>query len=174
MKKLIVLSLFVAIASLATAGLSKVNAPASVEAGSSFTIDIIGNGQMDNDSIYVWISGDATMSGGTNNIVDGEIYIDQDSADFLADDYGYNGYINGQVLWADISIPKATPAVISGNILSGITVTVGADAAGTTLTVYVLNENDGTIQASQLINVVPEPMTLGLLGLGGLFLRRRK
>jgi len=35
-------------------------------------------------------------------------------------------------------------------------------------------ENEGSLQDSILIQQIPEPMTMGLLALGGLFLRRRK
>jgi len=36
------------------------------------------------------------------------------------------------------------------------------------------NNNATGVFATQTLNVIPEPMTLALLGLGGLFLRRRK
>lgn len=40
---------------------------------------------------------------------------------------------------------------------------------------YQVLTSDGSVAASSFaMSVVPEPMTLGLLGLGGLFLRRRK
>lgn len=46
------------------------------------------------------------------------------------------------------------------------------------VTLHLLNEDETPISGSNLTSITiqntPEPMTLGLLGLGGLFLRRRK
>jgi len=35
-------------------------------------------------------------------------------------------------------------------------------------------DDAGAVMDSQIIHQIPEPITLALLGLGGLFLRRRK
>jgi len=73
-------------------------------------------------------------------------------------------------------IPFATTP--TGDIWS-ITFDVAASAmAGDVITIAHTsgswNNAFSGVVATQTLNVVPEPMTLALLGLGGLFLRRRK
>lgn len=56
---------------------------------------------------------------------------------------------------------------------------ISADMTGLGLgdvvtTVTVLDKNLATLGTMDVLSTVPEPMTIALLGLGGLFLRRRK
>ena len=76
--------------------------------------------------------------------------------------YGYNVY------WL-------TVASFAGNPVSGVQFIVDFTAGSVTGTVdvYLMNEALTTLDTAT-INIVPEPMTIALLGLGGLFLRRRR
>jgi hypothetical protein len=58
---------------------------------------------------------------------------------------------------------------LSGTLVHGITFVMGSD----TVVIDLLNENWDTIYSQVTVNT-PEPITVALLGLGGLFLRRRK
>jgi hypothetical protein len=81
------------------------------------------------------------------------------------------GYLNITEIYTmdivDASEPYTLP---NGKVLDGLI--FHCEALGdVTLTVFNL---DLGVLDSQVIHQIPEPMTLALLGLGGLFLRRRK
>ena len=59
----------------------------------------------------------------------------------------------------------------TGGVMFNLTVIPSATG---TFTVYNYTSDYVTMIDSASINIVPEPMTIALLGLGGLFLRRRK
>jgi hypothetical protein len=88
------------------------------------------------------------------------------------------GNMAGIVDWSGGGVTdyELTAADSGGNILAGIHFTMDLSplgAAGTDFYVQLYEYGGPTIDDAT-INVVPEPMTIALLGLGGLFLRRRK
>jgi hypothetical protein len=70
---------------------------------------------------------------------------------------------------ADSSIP---PAPLDGTLVDGIDFHCDSDDGDVVL--YLANAGDFSIYDSQVIHQIPEPISIALLGLGGLFLRRRK
>ncbi len=80
----------------------------------------------------------------------------------------------GTLLWGSFAGPLESGTALVENIA----VEVPADTAPGVYQValFLWNENvpSEVALATLDVNVIPEPMTLALLGLGGLFLRRRK
>lgn len=181
MKKWAILLLLLAISSTAGAGTMLLSGlPSLVDTSSGpimLIFDISSNGQLDKDSIYVWTHTGATLDitipGAINTVVNGSIF-DNSPAQNLADDFGIDiTNISSPVLWADITLPSPVPAVIVGDILTDLGLTIPGGFVGI-IDVKVLSENSGAVEDSFRIEAVPEPVTIILLGLGGLFLRRRK
>ena len=185
MKKFVSLLLVLGLASVASAGTMVISGlpagPLDASAAPiSLSFDIVSNGQEDNDSLYVWTytGGTLDMDSAINRVeatpgVPNDMFDDSPN-EWLQDDHGIDiTDVSLPNIWADISIPKATPAVLVGDIISDLGLTIAQGYVGF-LDVKVLNENDSVIQDVATIEVVPEPVTIALLGLGGLFLRRRK
>ena len=178
MKKFVTLLLVLGLASVAGAGTMVVSGlPASVNTSLGETVlsfDIVSNGQLDNDSMYVW-----TYMGGTldidvaiNRVVADDSLYDDSPLAWLAVYVDTTG-VSLPIVWADIAIPKAVPAIIVGDIISDLGLTIDEGFVGS-LVISVLSENSGAIEGTFAIDCIPEPVTIALLGLGGLFLRRRK
>jgi hypothetical protein len=70
----------------------------------------------------------------------------------------------------DVAVPPA--AIPDGAVVTGINLTGASDTG--TATVSLFHSGIEQVVASANLNLVPEPITIALLGLGGLFLRRRK
>jgi hypothetical protein len=179
MKKLLVLLTVLAMASAASASMSIV-APSQVMNSEQFAIgvDVVGESALITDVLVV--AGNASLvdaSGvGLAAIKPGvDPYFDDFSSDpnFLqfASDLGIT---NVKALYyyefVDVAVP---PAVLAdGALVSNILVTAGAGSDD--VVIGLLDAANGVIRSTANVQVVPEPMTIALLGLGGLFLRRRK
>jgi hypothetical protein len=181
-KTLIALGLLVMATSLANAatvtiGVDGVAAPASIGIGESAVVDLSGfvaSSTSEGVVGYLIVQGPGTISGGTVLQGDGSITAfdptEEVWANFLASK-GYTGVQQNLLLidMLDMSDPLTD---LNGKIVDSITFQ-GTGEGVATLTYF--DPDSSTVYATQTITqVVPEPMTVTLLGLGGLFLRRRK
>lgn len=162
MKKFVVLILLLGVVSMANAGLEIV-----LPAGdaSPATIDVMAADQLANVGVFLGITGGSLDISAAINAVNEGVIIPIDDADILAA-LGVDAAI-----FADLAIPAVPiPAIPDGAALSGI---VGTLADGVMEAPVVLIDGD-SFEVLSSATIVPEPMTFALLGLGGLFLRRRK
>ena len=179
MKKLLILMLVLGMASLASATPVMVVSNTTPTLGSTFTVTISGT------------SAEASGATWDDGGYEGVIALDYDNYTDGAD----NPYISFESLTPTIETAAGasagtTPA--TGNVAwvaafgfpepsevkdvdEGLwfTWTLNADALGTTM-VDFLNAGWSTTLDDQLVTIIPEPVTIALLGLGALFLRRRK
>ena len=161
MKKLLVLALVLGVAGLASAGLqmNKTANDTSVLSGINFTSTAAFAGAY---VAFVGVPADCTVNYGGNKVTVADM-----TADLAAAFAGmYPGMIDvpSQVMWFDFADTNAPPVPANGNL-----VTMKASAP---VTVYVLDAADASVVGSP-ITLVPEPVTMLLLGLGGLFIRRK-
>ena len=175
MKKLLVLALVLSMATMASATLTITGAPAGdMTVGDTFALSIYSDGgTLANDAIDMTISGPGSLdiSAGINY---------QDGGSTVDDGFGWfdPGPESGEV-WITFGKmptgdPPVYPAIMTGTALDGFVFTCTGEGD---VTLVLFGENGGienpysTVVIHQVL--VPEPMTMGLLGLGGLFLRRR-
>jgi hypothetical protein len=174
MKKLLVLVLVLSMATMANAALTLSVSSTDLLAGGAATISISGDGTTPPGEFFLGIN----LGGpGALNITNAGLdYVG--SAKSLAMDGTYAGdlgmidpYVDIQL--TDLPTPPNPVAQLNGLLVHGIGLTAGNIAGVVTLVLYNTN---GEVQATQdvTISTVPEPITVGLLGLGAMFLRRRK
>lgn len=164
MKKLMVLALVLSVVGLANAGLSV--GKAGQDTAELFGADYaVIDGAPQFAGAYVGISAgdvDVMINYGGNqwSVTD----VTADAAEGLA---GIVGAPIIKVLWLDFADTTPLP---NTKLPNGLLATISTKVAAT---IYVLDAADAAVIGGP-INLVPEPMTMGLLALGGLFIRRKK
>ena len=167
MKKLLVLMLVLGMASLASAGLTFATGAATIQVGGTVDISMLADQAVAGTIATTDLIGGAPNGASTISLAAGAA-----STAFAANDQagnGYPGYIQGIA-------GTVTPYVLGDEVsIVGLT----GDAVGT-YTIYSYSAaawaSSGSATDSFTLTVVPvpEPITMGLLAVGGLFLRRRK
>jgi hypothetical protein len=178
MKKLVVLLALLAMSQVAGAAIM-------LTAGGEVTEAITLNAS---DSIMIGFNGDGQDAPGAfflGVVVDGPGTLDLSAVGSQNIGYGGNagniaagmdgeiaGMLGIKVPYADISLQDVVtgnPAPLTGVLVKDLA--FHCDGAG--LVLIRVFDGGGNLLDTLEISQVPEPMTLGLLGLGGLFLRRR-
>ena len=161
MKKLLILVLVLGIASAANAALTFEDAAITVTINTTPTLNIVSDNIAAHTSYVGNAPGLADLTGMVATANAGP------DAIVLESPYGYNGY------WG---IEAKDNDADTWDIKAGVQFT-GTLTVGGTTGAYSLNLYDSTfinVIDTLPITIVPEPITIALLGLGGLFLRRRK
>jgi len=184
MKKLLVLALVLSMASLASAAMQmslQVNgedADAITLAPSEFvTISIVGAG----DATGAWLvaAGPGTLVGGDISHVANEYMNEMVMSSEIEPGYTWGDFFNSMypgttraidLVWVDTE----SPFVTFGPGLFGEAVFHCDGEGDVTIAIIDYAGEELIIADTLLITQLPEPMTMVLLGLGGLFLRRRK
>jgi len=165
MRKMLVLILVLGLASAANAMLIKVDE----QEGDSFEVDIKSTITVVSDDSSSWLGYIIIEEGGAGSM-ENVVILDAAGDIGAAAAYTEAGWGTGFELTASMS-PNGNPAVAAGSQFSFDYVGAIGDTA--TISLFVDPEYTTPV-ASVNVTVVPEPMTVLLLGLGALFLRRRR
>jgi hypothetical protein len=165
MRKTLVLILVLGLASAANAMLIKVDE----QEGDSFEVDIKSTITVVSDDSSSWLGYIIIEEGGAGSM-ENVVILDAAGDIGAAAAYTEAGWGTGFELTASMS-PNGNPAVAAGSQFSFDYVGAIGDTA--TISLFVDPEYTTPV-ASVNVTVVPEPMTVLLLGLGALFLRRHR
>lgn len=170
MKKLLVLMMVLGLASTANAALT--------------SIEIYADGSAAGSTIEVVTSGSITLQIYSSNDDSGLAYLDiydnglytYTAPTFTTNAGDSGGAVDTGTYEGYNSLEVTVSATTSGTITPGVMMEVVVTAGTGTGSVGIrLVEGAGyTTVDTTTLNIVPEPVTIALLGLGGLFLRRRK
>jgi len=182
MKNLFVMLVVLALVAAASAGTISLSASktSNISLGETITITIVADCPITGGDI-------ATQIQTTNLSIGSAMTVSLNSALTLVPQAGtiqntgsvLVGYINPGNLKIGGSIGIGAPAISAGTALWTMTWKADSSAYGsatisaTETSVYDDAEEEITSISSVTIHTIPEPMTIALLGLGGLFLRRK-
>lgn len=174
MKKLVALMMVLAVSGVAGAALSFGTGGMAIQEitlapSDVVVLQVISTGELWNVSLFMIATGPSSVDIADAQVI-GNPKSDVTGALGVVD---YTGAIEGTdwILYADMAKPAIpSPAIADGVVVDGIV--FHCDGPGI-VTVQLVDLNTGIEYGTFIINQIPEPMTLGLLGLGGLFLRRR-
>jgi len=165
MKKLLVFILVLGIASSANAVLITVDG----QTGNEFDIQEITTITVVGEDAESWMGYIIIQEGGSGTLSN-PIALGAAGDMGAASPYSEAGWGTGYELTVAMS-PGGVPAISAGPQFSFDY----TGSVGDTVTILLFLDPDFTIPVASIkLNVIPEPMTVILLGLGSLFLRRRK
>ena len=183
MKKLLVLALVLAMAGMANAAITfstlSANPGTSVEEvtlapSDTIVIDIYATDVIEQGSMYVGMvlggegGGHLDISQAVVNYVGSPSWVAWNEDAGIEELLGTIPY-SVQTLETDNQPPIDD---VVGQLFSNII--FHCDEAGIDVTIGLFSGSDGSMLDSIIVHQTPEPITIGLLGLGAMFLRRRK
>ena len=162
MKKLLILLLVLGMASIASAALTWSTSSLTLDVDEIVTVQISSS---DASAYGVWMWADESVVADVTAVSAYDAA--GDNSAYTEDYLDYDGWY---YLEAKDSDPESSPDIASGNHWD---ITIKGLAVGS---LSVDSDDAGYAGANDIlsITVVPEPAMIALLGLGGLFLRRRK
>ena len=194
MKKLLILVMVLAMASLASATLSisvngAINPPdteINLQPSQHAVIDVTGDGLGEPVApmeAWLLVQGPGTMTGGVN-LYPGDLKAFRQDVNPSARwtlDYNWLtsiGYANlGGMAWMNFAAGSQTQPPLIGKLVDEIDFHCEGQGDVLITLVYLEDDGEGTVTPhvfdTQIIHQIPEPVTVALLGLGGLLLRRR-
>ena len=173
MRKLLILMLVLGVASVASATMT-ITGPTDVLAGQTYSYSL--NGTSAETAVgyggYVWIDYPSYISDDPCGAISN---VGMNATNLTGPMSGYNtGYLPDAFYFVGTSVAGTTQVFVGEWFTFDVTIPDGAQETDT-YGIDILSSGFAILQDGALVlHVVPEPLTLCLLGLGGLLLRRRK
>jgi hypothetical protein len=170
MKKLLVLILVLGLSSIANAELTAIEldvdgshagATITVVTGDTISLEMY-SGNTDSGSAYLNLE-----DNGLYTLANPQVTTNAGDMGGYKGPYSYGGYD-----YYSITVSKSGVGTITAGTMFLIDFTAGSSTG--TVDVILQKFEGTTTMDTTTVNIVPEPMTIALLGLGGLFLRRRR
>jgi len=189
MKKLLVVLMVLTVATVANAGLQIGGIPTDpIRPSDTVVLSIVATGVQSPQDMYLFASDSSlgTVSGGAVVWSDfstslGELTLHEGADDMYVQAVQYYGWTNSMQTYYINLVGGTVPAlVMNGTVVNNVVFHCEGAPGDVTIVLGAVVDTTGngdyamSVFDSQVIHQIPEPMTLGLLGLGGLFLRRRK
>jgi hypothetical protein len=188
MKKLLVMLMVLSMASLVNAAV-KINvdmgANTELAAGDTAAISIVATDEQSPSDLYLFVTDGSlgTVSSGKVIWPDfsstvGDITLHEGAGDPYVDTVRQYGWLDAtQTYYISLIGSTAPPLVMNGTVVDGIIYHAEIAGDSTVILGSVVDDGQGSyliaVSDTVVIHQVPEPMTMAMLGLGGLLLRRR-